>query len=119
MVLDYLDFDFSADADGGGSFEAMASVPQAQWTALQAEVLRVLDWAEDTFGPPAPPDEGGDWDYALHAVRETSTPMAVERAGRELRLRAGSDDPPRVTLTFTLTGHDAFCEAFRQAFGYA
>lgn len=116
MALDYLDFDFSGDADGGGSFEAMASIALAQWPALQAEVLRVLGWARDTFGAPAAPDEGGDWDYALHAVRETSTRMTVEVTAHELRLRAGADDPPRITLTFTLTGSDAFCAEFRHAF---
>ena len=118
MALDYLDFDFSGDADGGGSFEAMASVPATHWPALQAQVVQVLDWAVRAFGAPAAVDEGGEWDYALHGVRESSTPLVVVYApgARELQLRAGADDPARMTLTLTLSGTEAFCASFRQAF---
>ena len=121
MALDYLAFDFSADADGGGSFEAMASVAAEHWPALQSEVLRVLDWARRTFGPPTALEDGGEWDCALHAVREIVTPLAVDYVpgAPELHLRPGRDDPPRITLTLTLSGSEAFCEALREAFDTA
>ena len=118
MALDYLDFDFSGDPEGHGSFDAMASVVPAQVAGLEAEVLRVLDWAERSFGPAAPLEEGGEWDFALHGVREVATPLAVRYvpgAGR-LQLEAGVPDAPRLTLTLTVSGGEAFCAAFREAF---
>ena len=42
-ALQYLDFDFSEDEHGLGSFDAMASVLPAQLPALQAEIARVLE----------------------------------------------------------------------------
>src|SRR5262245_16934446 len=50
MALDYLDFDFSGDPDGHGSFDAIASAAPGQLAALQGEVVRVLAWAEREFG---------------------------------------------------------------------
>ena len=121
MELQVLDFDFSGDAHGQGSFDAMAAATPAQLPLLQAEVLRVLAWAERQFGPPAPSDEGGEWDYALHGVREIATPVDVRwRPGAaQLDFTPGEADPPRVTLTLTLTGTEAFCAAFREAFALA
>ena len=121
MELQVLDFDFSGDAHGQGSFDAMAAATPAQLPSLQAEVLRVLAWGERQFGPPAPPDEGGEWDYVLHGVREVATPLAVRwrPAAAKLEFTPGDADPPRVTLTLTLTGTEAFCAAFREAFGVA
>lgn len=119
MGLAYLDFDFSGDAHGHGSFDAMASATPAQLPALQAEVLAVLDWAERQFGPAAPLEEGGTWDYALHGVREVATPLAVRYVPGAARLDFEPGDPeaPRVTLTLTLTGTEDFCAALRAAFG--
>lgn len=121
MELQYLDFDFSGDAHGQGSFDAMASAASGGLPLLQAEVVRVLAWAERQFGPPAAPDEGGDWDFALHGVREVATPLAVQwRPGAaQLDLQPGEPDPPRVTLTLTVTGSETFCAAFREAFAVA
>ena len=45
MTLNYLDFDYSEDADGTGTFDAMASVLPAQLPALHAEITQVLAWA--------------------------------------------------------------------------
>lgn len=117
-MLHYLQFDFSGDAHGHGSFEAMASAAPAQLPALQAEVLRVLDWAERRFGPAAPLEEGGDWDFALEGVREVASPLAVRYVpgAAQLELEPGPADPPRVTLTLTLIGNPAFCSALRDAF---
>jgi hypothetical protein len=121
MELKYLDFEFSGDAHGQGSFDAMAAATPAQLALLESEVVRVLGWAERQFGPPAAPDDGGEWDYALQGVREVATPLEVRwRPGApRLELEAREADPPRVTLTLTLSGSEAFCAAFREAFAIA
>ena len=116
MSLRYLDFDLSSDDAGHGSFDAMASVAPAQFPALQAEVVRVLDWAEREFGPAAALDEGGEWDYELQGTREATTPLRVQYAARSLDLRDAGPAVPRLSLSFTLTGTPAFCEALRVAF---
>lgn len=119
-MLDYLDFDYSEDADGHGSFDAMASAAPAQLPALQAEVLRVLQWAERAF-PQArgPLDEGGEWDYELQAVEEVATTLLarVDAAAGRLELQRQASGAPRVTLSLTLGGTPAFCAALRGAFG--
>jgi hypothetical protein len=119
MGLHYLDFDFSGDAHGQGTYDAMASAAPGQLPALEAEVLQVLAWAERLFGRPAAPDEGDDWDFDLQGVREVATPLAVrwQPGAASLELQPGPDYPPRVTLTLTLTGSEAFCAAFRAEFG--
>ena len=121
MELSYLDFDFSGDAHGHGSFEAMASAAPAQLAALDGEIRAVLDWAERRFGPAAALDEGGEWDYALHGVREVATPLVLRYVpgAARLEMQPGEPDPPRVTLTLTLTGTEAFCAALREAFAIA
>lgn len=118
MTLDWLDFDYSEDEHGHGSFDAMASAAPAQLPALQAEIERVLAWAHGAF-PDAqgPLDEGGEWDVDLQGVQETPTPLDVRDDGGRLVLRPRAAGAPRTTLTVTLTGTPAFCEAFRQAFG--
>jgi hypothetical protein len=118
-ALAYLEFDYSEDAEGHGSFDAMAAAAPAQFGALQAEVLRVLDWAHRSFGAPAPLEEGGEWDVELQGVRELATPLAVRyQAGRGLALQAEGPETQRTTLTLTLSGTAAFCGAFRQAFAF-
>lgn len=118
MTLDWLDFDYSEDAGGNGSFDAMAAAAPAQLAALQQEIVRVLDWAEAEFGAPLAPEEGGEWHYALEGVREVPTPLAVDydAAGRSLRFTEGSPGAARITLSLTLGGTAAFCAAFRAAF---
>ena len=118
MELSWLDFEFSGDAHGGGSFDAMAAAAPAQWPALQAEVQRVLDWAERRFGPAAPLEDGGEWDYALQGTREVATPLEVRYSpgAAQLELHAGEEDVPRITLSLTLSGSAAFCAALREAF---
>lgn len=116
-ALAYLDFDYSEDPEGHGSFDAMAAAAPAQLDALRAEVARVLDWAQRAFGAPAPLDEGGEWDVELQGVRELATPLAVHhRLGQGLVLEDAGAAAQRVTLTVTLVGTPAFCDAFRQAF---
>jgi hypothetical protein len=119
--LSYLEFDHSDDDEGHGSFDAMAAVDERRLPALQAEIVRVLAWALERFGAPAPLEEGGEWDCALGGVREVATPLSVhwdERAGT-LALREAGAGNPRVTLTLTVAGTSAFCDAFREAFGVA
>ena len=116
-ALAYLDFDFSEDAEGHGSFDAMAAVAPERLGALQAEVVRVLDWARAGFGEPAPLEEGGEWDVELQGVREVATPLDVRYLpGRGLALDDGGPGSQRTTLTVTLSGTAAFCDAFRQVF---
>jgi hypothetical protein len=119
MTLAYLEFDYSEDAQGQGSFDAMASAAPAQLPALQAEILGVLAWAESEF-PQARGalEEGGSWDCELQGVEEVATtlePRFDPRAGR-LQLERGATGAPRVTLSLTLTGSPQFCAAFRAAF---
>lgn len=118
MALDYLDFEYSEDEDGNGTWDAMASVSDSRWPALLDEVRQVLQWASHSFGGRrAPLDEGGDWDYDLSAQDDDN--------GRALRIRWNSKsntieaETPQAgsytTLTLTLTGNPAFGDALRQA----
>lgn len=119
MALDYLDFEYSEDEDGNGSWDAMASVTDNRWTALLEEVSQVLQWAVHDFpGRRASLDDGGDWDYDLSAQEDDS--------GRTLDIRwdknkdAVHAEMPQAgsytTLTLTLTGNATFGNALRQAF---
>lgn len=116
--LSFLEFDASEDAEGHGSFDAMAAAAAAQLAALQAEVVRVLEWAHAQFGPPGPIDDGGEWDLELQGVRERATPLQVQYLpARGLDLRELDEGAPRTTISLTVSGTPAFCAAFRQAFG--
>lgn len=97
MQLDYLDFDFSDEEDGRGSFDAMASVTGERTAALRAEIDAVLAWAGEVFGPNADAGDDGEWDY------EVSETVEAGAASRN-------------TVTFTLSGSPAFCDAFRDKF---
>ena len=119
MNLNYLDFDYSEDADGVGTFDAMASVQPAQIPALHAEIASVLAWAHQHW-PDAcgPSEDGGEWHYDLHGTQEVSTPLVLrfdDTAG-QLHATAGSPAPPRTTITLTVSGSAAFCDALREAF---
>lgn len=119
MPLHYLDFDYSEDYGGSGTFDAMAAANPAQLPAVHAEVAQVLGWAHahfpDTFGPA---EEGGEWDYDLWAVQEVSTPLALEFDSATGRIAAhpGAPGAPRTTVTLSISGSSAFCAALREAF---
>ena len=115
-MLEYLDFDYSEDEDGHGSFDAMAAAGPAQLAGLQAEIMRVLDWAHDSFGPPRALEDGGEWDHELQGVREVATTLDVRHARGTLHLADAGTAAPRTTLSLTLTGTPAFCDALRRAF---
>ncbi len=120
MTLDYLDFDYSEDAHGHGSFEAMASVPATRLPALQAEIALVLDWACTTFpGQRAPLEEGGEWDYLLEGQQEWGAPdvMVYDEETRRVSSRPGPSGPVRHVVTLALSGSAQFCVALRQHFG--
>ena len=118
MPLQYLDFDFSDEDSGRGTFDAMASVLPDRLPALLAEMAHVLRWASDTFGRPRPLDEGGEWDCELQGLIEPGTPLAISYDGSrgEVELAPTPRGAARTTLTLTLTGSPAFCDAFRAEF---
>jgi hypothetical protein len=121
LSLDYLHFDYAEGSDGSGTLEAMASTWPEQVPAVHAEVARVLAWAHGEFpGRRGPLEEGFDWDYNLHGMRELTAPETLlydEAAGR-LAVLSGPPGKARHTLTLTLSGNAGFCEAFRQQFGF-
>ena len=120
MTLSYLDFDYSEDYGGTGTFDAMASVGPQQWPALEAEVAQVLRWCQDQFPEgPSPIEEGGDWHYDLQGTEEISTPLSVlfNPATGAIERHAGSPTAPRITLSLSLSGSPQFCSAFRTVFG--
>lgn len=120
MTLDYLDFDYSEDCEGTGTFDAMAAANPAQLPALQAEVAQVLAWAHAQFpGTQGPADEGGEWDYDLTAVQEVTTPLALafDSTSSTIAVHTGTPAPARTTITLTISGGSALCGALREAFG--
>ncbi len=120
MTLRYLDFDYSEDGEGTGTWDAMASVLSAQLNDLLAEVCKVLDWAHHDFaGQRGPIEDGADWDYDLQCVQEVVTPqeLGYDEASRQITVRCGIPGAPRYALTLSLCGTLAFGEALRQQFG--
>ena len=99
MTLNYLEFDYSEDAEGIGTFETLASVSPSQVAAVHAEVAEVLAWAFRTFpdghGPVA---EGFEWDHDLQGQREFTAAESLcfdERTGR-IEDRADAHDAKRL-----------------------
>lgn len=119
MPLDYLDFDYSEDAEGTGTWDAMASVPPDRLPALHAEIERLLAWAHRAFaGRRGPCEEGGDWDYDLQAQAEDGAPLPIAYDAARARLDASAAPAGgRTTVTLSLSGSAAFGEALREAFG--
>jgi hypothetical protein len=116
--MQYLEFDFSDEDSGRGSFDAMASVLPDRLHALLTEIAAVLRWAADAFGAAGAEDDGGEWDYELQGVAEPDTPLDVvyDERGAAVTITPNSGDA-RITLTFTLAGSPAFCGAFKERFG--
>ena len=94
--LRYLDFDYSEDTEGHGTFDAMASTSPEKSPEVHTEVEQVLAWAEATF-PDARGalEEGAVWDYDLQETREV---------------------PRFTTVTLSLSGTADFCTALREQF---
>ena len=119
MQLHYLDFDFSDEDSGRGSFDAMASVATSRLPALLAEMAAVLGWAGRAFGPPGALQDEGEWDYELQGIVEPDTPLEVgyDEGRGEVSLIPAVAGTALTTMTLTLSGSPGFCEAFREAFG--
>lgn len=120
MELQYLDFDYSEDEAGQGTWDAMASVPQARWSDLLAEVAQLLHWASHDFaGRQAPLEDGGDWDFDLSAQDDDNGCPLRLRWDRASRAITGDAPQPGgyTTLTLTLTGTAHFGDALRASFG--
>ncbi|RZL09606.1 MAG: hypothetical protein EOP40_09290 [Rubrivivax sp.] len=98
-ALQYLIFEHSEDTDGHAVFDAMASTSAQQAAAVQAEVARVLNWAQaafpDAHGPLA---DGFEWDHDLQ--------QGLERQG----------DLTWHTTSLTISASPAFAEAFLARF---
>jgi hypothetical protein len=120
QTLDYLEFDCSEDTDGVGTFDAMASTWPPQVSAVHAEIARVLDWAHSRF-PDArgPIGEGGEWDYVLQGAQEwvAREVLHYDAHTRRITIQTGPPETPRHTVSFSISGTPAFCEAFRLEFG--
>lgn len=122
MALHYLDFEFSDEAQGRGSFDALASVEPARLPALLAEVSAVLRWAAGHFGPAGALEGEGDWDFDLQAHLEPGGQALVlqpEPGTGAWRWLPGDRPWARCTLGLTLGGSESFCEAFCEAFQVA
>ena len=118
-TLDYLDFDFSEEADGSGSFDAVAAVGPQQLAAVHAEIVVVLDWAHATFaGQRAPLDDGGAWDFDLQSLQEwsLSETLTYDEDSGQLDVDAGTTGAPRHTVSLSIVGSADFCAAFRAQF---
>ena len=123
LTLHYLDFDYSEDDAGCGTWDAMASVRPAQLDALLDEMAQVLDWAGEEFAErQGPIEDGGDWDYDLQGVHEVSClqhPHYEAALGRIVLAPADSDDngAGRYIFTLSISGSPAFGAAWRAQFG--
>ena len=120
MPLQYLNFDYSEDDDGNGTWDAMASVTPAHLPALRAELESVLCWAHRAFaGQRAPLDEGGDWDFDLQTLHEGAAPdqWHFDEALGQITVTPGDSAQTRHTVTLSLSGTGAFSAALRERFG--
>ncbi len=119
MALHYLDFDYSEDAQGHGSFDAMASTAPAHVAAVRAEIAFVLDWAHAAFADMrAPLEEGGEWDYNLEGQQEWTAHEALsyDEVTGKFSGQLSPAGAPRHTVTLSLSGSAQFCAAFRERF---
>lgn len=119
MHLNYLEFDYSEDADGVGTFDALAATAPEHNASVLAEVATVLTWAHQAFeAQRASLDEGGEWDYDLQGWREFSAVDALdfdEHSG-ELSLQPQPTGAARHTVSLSVSGTSSFCAAFRERF---
>lgn len=120
MTLHFLDFDYSEDEEGTGTWDAMASVPTERLPELLAEITALLDWAHAEFGAlRGPVETGGLWDYDLQCERDGLPLLALgfDIHERQIHPRPQSQPQAWVTLTLSLSGGPAFAAAFVDRFG--
>jgi hypothetical protein len=119
MSLNYLEFDYSEDADGVGTFDALATTAPAHNATVLAEVATVLAWAHHAFeAQRAPLDEGGEWDYDLQGWREFSAVDVLDfddHSGK-LSVQAQAAGAARHSVSLSVTGTPGFCAAFSERF---
>ena len=116
-MLNYLDFETSDDGDGTTTFDAMAYATADRWPALLAEVVQVLGWCTNEFGPPGPLDRGHDWDVDLQLQSDAGHVLAVRwdvPAGKLEALDAGHCNA--VQLSMTISGCELVSEGFEAQF---
>lgn len=119
MRLCYFEFDYSEDADGAGTFDALAATAPEQNTAVLAEVAVVLAWAYDAFeAQRAPLEEGGEWDYDLQGWREFSAvdSLHFDEHSSKLSTQSQPAGVARHSVSLSVTGTPSFCAAFRARF---
>lgn len=116
MQLDYLDFDYSEDDEGTGSWDALASVTSERLPALSEEVQQLLRWAHRFAGRRGPVEDGGDWDYDLQAQQDDGQPLPVSYDPATGRLLLATQPGQRTTLSLTLSASAAFSQALRERF---
>lgn len=120
FTLHFLDFDYSEDDEGTGTFDAMASAAPGQIQALHAEVVAVLAWAHANFPDAcAAAEDGGLWQYDLQGLQEVGTPVALDfdAAARHLTATPGVPSARRWTVSLSVSGNAEFCAALSSAFG--
>ena len=120
MQLEFLDFDYSEDEEGTATWDAVASVPATRLPQLEQEILALLAWAHEEFGPlRGPVETGGLWDYDLQCERDGRPLLALSYAPKigHLEPRPQPLQHEHVTLTLSLSGGPAFAEAFAARFG--
>jgi hypothetical protein len=118
MTLDYLEFDYSEDEEGTGTWDAMASVKAERVAALAAEIAQLLQWALRRFsGRQGAVEEGMDWDYDLQSQDEDGQPLPArfDIASGQLTLQASATG--YTTVSLSLSGSAQFGDALREAFG--
>ena len=117
MTLDYLDFDYSEDEEGTGTWDAMASVKAERVPALAAEIAQLLRWANQQFsGRQGAAEDGFDWDYDLQAQDDDGEPLPArfDKATGQLNLQASATG--FTTVNLSMSGSAQFGDALREAF---
>ena len=118
MTLEYLEFDYSEDEEGTGTWDAMASVKAERVQALAAEISRLLQWAQRQFaGRQGAVEEGMDWDYDLQSQDDDGQqlPVHLDKASGQWTLQACATG--YTTVSLSLSGSAQFGDALRDAFG--
>ena len=118
MTLEYLEFDYSEDEEGTGTWDAMASVKAERVPTLAAEITQLLQWAQRQFaGRQGAVEEGMDWDYDLQSQDDDGQPLPVhlDKANAQWTLQASATG--YTTVSLSLSGSAQFGDALRDAFG--
>ena len=117
MQLNYLDFDYSEDEEGTGSWDALASVSSDRLPALIEEVQQLLRWAQRAFaGQRGPLEDGGDWDLELQAQTDDGQLLSLHYNEETGCLQIFAQPGQRTALSLTLSASAAFSQALRERF---